>query len=144
MMGSLKDWLDPASPVTWSLVAIVVIFVVFGPREIRRLLKDAGLITPPAGDEAARDPRALARLLVTEILLYNEEAAESGLPEGDRHQRLAPEIERARALFRERAGPDANERLFDQALAEILGEGCNRGFAAQPRHGLKPEDPGNG
>jgi hypothetical protein len=65
-----------------------------------------------------------ARLLVSEIKLYNEAAVRAGRERGDLLARLRPEIERARRLFEERV-PAANSHgaVFQQELVRTLAGG---------------------
>ena len=69
--------------------------------------------------------RRYARLLVSEIKLYNEAAVRMGRERRDLLQRLKPEIERARVLYEERIsiaiGP--RETYFHQELLQTLADG---------------------
>lgn len=69
--------------------------------------------------------RRYARLLVSEIKLYNEAAVRTGREKRDLLRRLKPEIDRARRLYDERipasiAGRDA---CFQQELVQTLADG---------------------
>jgi hypothetical protein len=69
--------------------------------------------------------RRYARLLVSEIKLYNEGAVRVGREKRDLLQRLRPEIERARRLYEERV-PDAvgaRGQYFQQELVQTLADG---------------------
>ena len=57
--------------------------------------------TPAAGDEEAA-ARRYARLLISEIKLYHQEAVEAGQRDRDLSERLGGEIARARSLYGER------------------------------------------
>src|SRR6185295_14756278 len=66
--------------------------------------------------------RRYARLLLSEIKLYNEPAVRLGRQQRDLLQRLKPEIDRARTLYEERiAGSAAG--YFDQELVQTLAGG---------------------
>lgn len=82
-----------------------------------------------AGQAAAEDPaqsaRRFARLLVSEIKLYNEAAVREGRGQRDLATRLAPEIDRARRIYEERVPttvPDRT-RYFHQELVQTLAGG---------------------
>ena len=82
-----------------------------------------------SGDEALHEEaRRLARLLVSEIKLYNEEQVEEGRRNRDIYQRLKEDIDRSRQLYDERV----HERIrtttdyFYQELVRNLGGGDSR------------------
>jgi hypothetical protein len=66
-----------------------------------------------------------ARLLVSEIKLYNEAAVRVGRENRDLLYRLRPEIERARRLYEERvpAGTGPQHAFFQQELVQTLADG---------------------
>ena len=78
----------------------------------------------PAGDDE-QGARRYARLLVSEIKLYNETAVRTGREKRDLLQRLAPEIDRARRLYDERvpATMRARDFHFQQELVQTLAGG---------------------
>ena len=78
--------------------------------------------TSPEEDSSAR---RYARLLVSEIKLYNEAAVRAGRQKRDLLTRLAPEIERARRLYEERVSPAIGARAayFQQELVHTLADG---------------------
>ena len=69
--------------------------------------------------------RRYARLLVSEIKLYNEAAVQMGRQKRDLLTRLRPEIERARRLYEERVPPALAARgmYFHQELVQTLADG---------------------
>ena len=73
-------------------------------------------------EEAAR---RYARLLVSEIKLYNEGAVTEGRAERDLGFRLKSEIDRAQALYEERIPDTVRSRrlFFDQELVRTLADG---------------------
>jgi hypothetical protein len=75
-----------------------------------------------AGEEAAR---RFARLLVSEIKLYNEGAVRVGRQQRDLGRRLRSEIDRARCLYEERVPPavGARDAYFQQELVQTLAGG---------------------
>ena len=76
-------------------------------------------------DEAAR---RYARLLISEIKLYNEGAVRVGREQRDLLTRLRDEVGRARRLYQERVPPTvtARDRYFDDELRQILADGDAR------------------
>ncbi len=82
--------------------------------------------TEETGGEALHEEaRRLARLLVTEIKLYNEEQVDQGRRSGDIYRRLQEDIDRSRQIYEDRI--DANIRsdndYFKDALIRILAGG---------------------
>ena len=69
--------------------------------------------------------RRYAKLLISEIKLYNEGAVRAGRENRDLRQRLAGEIERARRLYEERVPPSVTARgfYFHQELVQTLAGG---------------------
>lgn len=79
----------------------------------------------PIGSEEDSSARRYARLLVSEIKLYNEAAVRVGREKRDLLDRLRPEIERARRLYEERVAPSVGARAvyFQQELVHTLADG---------------------
>jgi hypothetical protein len=77
------------------------------------------------GSEEDSSARRYARLLVSEIKLYNESAVRVGREKRDLLERLRPEIERARRLYEERVAPSVGARAvyFQQELVHTLADG---------------------
>jgi hypothetical protein len=78
-----------------------------------------------AQQDEAQGARRYARLLVSEIKLYNENAVRLGRERRDLLQRLKPEIERARRLYDERVAPSnpSRDAYFHQELVQTLADG---------------------
>jgi hypothetical protein len=81
------------------------------------------------GEEAVHEEaRRLARLLVSEIKLYNEEQVEEGRRNRDIYERLKEDIDRSRQMYEERV--DERIRLttdyFYQELVRILAAGDSK------------------
>ncbi|HET7220131.1 MAG TPA: GAF domain-containing protein [Vicinamibacterales bacterium] len=81
-----------------------------------------GQHAPSDEDNSAR---RYARLLVSEIKLYNEAAVRAGREKRDLLNRLRPEIERARRLYEERVSPSITARAayFQEELVHTLADG---------------------
>jgi hypothetical protein len=79
----------------------------------------------PEGDSHDQSARRYARLLVSEIKLYNEAAVRAGRQQRDLLRRLRPEIDRARRLYEERisAAVGARGAYFQQELVQTLADG---------------------
>jgi hypothetical protein len=83
-------------------------------------------IPSATGAEAQHEEaRRLARLLVTEIKLYNEETVEQGRASGNVYARLRDDIERSRQIFEDRIAPEVRSEkdYFQEALIRILAGG---------------------
>jgi hypothetical protein len=83
-----------------------------------------GAVAPDV-DTHDQSARRYARLLVSEIKLYNEAAVRAGRQERDLLRRLRPEIDRARRLYEERipAALGARSAYFQQELVQTLADG---------------------
>lgn len=80
---------------------------------------------PAPSPEEDSSARRYARLLVSEIKLYNESAVRLGREKRDLLNRLGPEIERARRLYEERVSPAiaARASYFQEELVHTLADG---------------------
>lgn len=92
---------------------------------------EAGLsLSEPAAPEDAEparqtEARSFARLVATDIRLYNEEAVLMGREHRDLAQRLGDQIDRARDTFKRRFGDMGHEGLdlLQDALVQVLAAG---------------------
>jgi len=88
---------------------------------------------PRPADEAPRPARRrrrdksemLARALVSDILVYNQDARDAALAEGNLLEALGPEIKKSWELYKEKVGAEEanNTTHFKDALNEILADG---------------------
>lgn len=71
--------------------------------------------------------RRLARVFVSDILVYNREKRDQGLAGGDLMTVLGPEIKKAWEAYKEKIGSEVSESsdYFRDALNEILADGQN-------------------
>ena len=80
-----------------------------------------------AGREDAEhdEARRLARLLVTEIKLYNEAEVAKGRRDNNLYERLRDEIDRAREMYDRRIGENVRKvsSYFYDELVNVLAEG---------------------
>ena len=76
-------------------------------------------------EDTTASARRYARLVVSEIKLYNENAVQEGRSRRDLLARLGPEIDRARRLYEERVPAVVRERsgYFHQELIQTLAGG---------------------
>jgi len=77
-------------------------------------------------DEAQQEEaRRFARLLVSEIKLYNEEQVERGREAKDLYSRLREDIDRSREMFDKRISEEIREKqdFFQNELVRILADG---------------------
>jgi hypothetical protein len=81
----------------------------------------------PRADERREEEsaRRYARLLISEIKLYNEPVVEQGRQHGDLLRRLGADIERARRLFEDKIPEAVRQRVdcFDQEVIRTLAGG---------------------
>ncbi len=85
------------------------------------------VVGPPVGeapvdDKQHEDAKRFARLLVSEIKLYNEAKVQEGRKNKDLYQQLRDDIERSRKLYAERH-PSAPTGFFDSELVRVLADG---------------------
>jgi hypothetical protein len=71
------------------------------------------------------DARRFARLLVSEIKLYNEQKVKEGRSQGNLYDRLREDIDRSRQMYDKRVAPPVAARYdyFHQELVNTLAEG---------------------
>jgi hypothetical protein len=94
----------------------------------RRYGQDVELPVEVASEEERRlhnDARRFARLLVSEIKLYNEQKVVEGRSQGDLYQRLREYIDRSREMYDKRVKPEVAQRYdyFHTELVNTLAEG---------------------
>jgi hypothetical protein len=79
----------------------------------------------PEEDARHEEARRFARLLVSEIKLYNEEEVDRGRAERDLAKRLKEDIERSREMFEKRIPADirSGHDYFQEELVRILADG---------------------
>jgi hypothetical protein len=85
----------------------------------------AGPLAPLDGDERREEARRFAKLLVSEIKLYNEKAVQEGRTRNDLYSRLKEDIDRSRQMYDERIPADvrSSSNFFYEELVRILADG---------------------
>lgn len=86
----------------------------------------AAAAAPPTEELKKHDEaRRFARLLVSEIKLYNESKVEQGRRNRDLYERLKEDIDRSRQMYDERIGEDVRKgsNYFYDELVRILADG---------------------
>ena len=93
----------------------------------RRWGRDAELPVEVSDEERPmhNDARRFARLLVSEIKLYNEQKVSEGRNRGDIYERLREDIDRSREMYDKRVAPPVAARhdYFHHELVNTLAEG---------------------
>jgi len=86
---------------------------------------DASSDAEDVDDEEAQSARRYAKLLISEIKLYNEGAVRVGRERRDLQSRLRDEIDRARRLYDQRVSASLKKRdaYFQQELVQMLADG---------------------
>ena len=84
-----------------------------------------GPLAAPPPDDRRDEARRFARLLASEIKLYNEGAVREGLERGNLYFRLRDDIERGRRLYEERVPPDVRQNgdYYYEELVDVLAGG---------------------
>jgi hypothetical protein len=125
---------EPEAPASWpeaiqilaahASACLAYITALRTTQAMRATAGGASRDTPP-GTEEDGSARRYARLLVSEIKLYNEAAVRMGREKRDLLNRLRLEIDRARRLYEERVSPSVGARAayFQQELVQTLADG---------------------
>jgi len=95
------------------------------PHEASSARRLGGPLAESSGDERRDEARRFARLLVSEIKLYNERAVLEGRENGNLYARLREDIDRSRQMYNERIPEDvrAATNFFQEELVSILADG---------------------
>jgi len=85
----------------------------------------AGPLAPAEGDERRDEARRFAKLLVSEIKLYNEKQVQEGREHGNLYELLKEDIDRSRQMYDERIPEDvrASSNFFYEELVRVLADG---------------------
>ena len=85
----------------------------------------AGPLAAAEGEERRDEARRFAKLLVSEIKLYNERAVQEGREHGNLYERLKEDIDRSRQMYDERIPQDirASSNFFYEELVRVLAGG---------------------
>ena len=85
----------------------------------------AGPLAPGDGDERREEARRFAKLLISEIKLYNERAVLEGREHGNLYERLKEDIDRSRQMYDDRIPEDvrSSSNFFHEELVRILADG---------------------
>jgi hypothetical protein len=113
---------EPPAPAMTAAISIEAPAIPM-PESARRL--GGPLAAPVAGDERHEEARRFARLLISEIKLYNERAVLEGRERGNIYRRLKEDIDRSRQMYNERIPADVrgSTDFFQEELVRILAEG---------------------
>jgi len=109
----------PAAPTLSGPTPVAPVRPSLGARRL------AGPLAPADGDERREEARRFAKLLVSEIKLYNERAVLEGREHGDLYERLKEDIDRSRQMYDERIPEDVRtgSNFFYEELVRILADG---------------------
>ncbi|MDQ3585185.1 MAG: hypothetical protein M3407_05370, partial [Acidobacteriota bacterium] len=119
-LASMSPAIDPLAPTQT---------VASGPLSTKRRWGQADTELPIEVSEDERrfhnDARRFARLLVSEIKLYNEQKVKDGRVESNLYERLREEIDRSRQMYDKRVAPNVAARYdyFHHELVSTLAEG---------------------
>jgi hypothetical protein len=94
-------------------------------RRYGRAEPDLPIDVPEEEKRAHNDARRFARLLVSEIKLYNEQRVKDGRDAGDLYSRLREDIDRSRQMYEKRVAPHVASTFdyFHFELVNTLAEG---------------------
>ena len=79
----------------------------------------------PEDERKHEEARRFARLLVSEVRLYNEQAVQAGKLARDIYGRLKEDIDRSREMYEQRVSPEvrADSNYFHDEMVRILADG---------------------
>ena len=82
-------------------------------------------VRSPEEERKHEEARRFARLLVSEIRLYNEQAVQAGKIARDIYHRLKDDIDRSREMYEQRVSLEvrSNSNYFFDELVRILADG---------------------
>jgi hypothetical protein len=85
-------------------------------------------------DRQIDDARRLARLLISEIKLYNEKKVDEGRAASDLYERLKDDIDRSRQVYEERTPESVRKEknFFQEELVRILADGRAEALGPMP------------
>lgn len=97
-------------------------------RQAQAVSKEAESRPPRLGDKNFDSARRLARLLISEIKLYNAQKVEEGRANNDLYDRLREYIDRSREMYDKRVKPEvaAQHDFFHEEVVNALAEGDPR------------------
>ena len=115
-------------PPAWKPEPVTAEPVVAPPSTRKRYGQDVALPVEVTSDEERRlhnDARRFARLLISEIKLYNEQKVVEGRSEHDLYDRLREYIDRSREMYDKRVKSEVSSRYdyFHGELVNMLAEG---------------------
>ena len=124
--GVFESAAEPPAPEVWTTPPPVEAAPESAPR--RRYGQDQELPVEVSGEEERRlhnDARRFARLLISEIKLYNEQKVAEGRSEHDLYDRLREYIDRSREMYDKRVKAEVASRYdyFHGELVNTLAEG---------------------
>ena len=97
----------------------------FTPQAVQQMQQEVGPTLSPEEQKAHAEAKRFARLVVSEIKLYNEAKVTEGRRNKDIYQRLKDDIDRGRQMFDDRipANIRSDTDYFKDELVKILGGG---------------------
>ena len=114
------------------LIALLIFIVAF-----YLLKKDKGDSIRSDSNGLENDAKRFARLLVSEIKLYNESKVERGLQNKNLSDSLRDEIAEARSKYNKRIASEDMRSYFDDVLIEILANGDKSKFDSGIKSSLR-------
>ena len=109
-----------------NITLIIIVLVLILVAGWYFLSKKSG-VQSGAGNDAAM----FARLLVSEIKLYNEQKVQLGVQNKSLSETLRDEIEQARKTYQSRFPNQESESHFENALIEVLADGDRSKFGSE-------------
>lgn len=90
-------------------------------RIVRKVVPEAGSVSYVVTDNRTEDARRLARLILSDIVIYNSDLAERGIRDGSFFDLLEKEIEEGRRYFNDRLDSGSGlDATFDDTLQQFV------------------------
>jgi hypothetical protein len=114
-----------AAPAVESSAEPAPVSPLAAPRRYRSMDMDFPVEVNEEEKRFHNEARRFARLLVSEIKLYNEQKVREGRDAGDLYERLREDIDRSRQMYDKRVRPEVSNRYdyFHHELVNMLAEG---------------------
>lgn len=68
----------------------------------------------------------LAKAIISDILLYNQEKVKKGIEEDNLFELLSAELEEGRKLFESRVPKDFQKGIYDKAIVDVIFKTAGR------------------
>lgn len=68
----------------------------------------------------------LAKAIISDVLLYNQEKVRSGIENDDLFEKLTTELDEGKKLFESRVEQSVSRAVFDRAIVDVMFKSAGR------------------